>query len=431
MNAIISRPALLFLFLVFPVFLSGQIPRDQFTSGEYRFTIGLPAKPTESKVANFELLGYDVFGDYFRWNEVPGTFVSLEAYTVIGESPRLTGLEKAKVILEYKKANVAELKKLGALTKEAPFTFGDLKGTEVRGVLASGTVISRMFFVKDRLFVLSVSKSSTFGFDWHLEVLSSFRILTKNEYIAALIDENTPRTLPQAPRANRAGNDLTDEGLRGKVRSLVEDVQESPRSPRGRSSEIHYDTDGNLVKQIDYFSDYPSDVTVWGWIDGMRVSSFSFISYPFGEGPNEKGITSIMQTLDASVDKKERDPRYAVRYEFKYDAQSRIVEKKQYGNDGELQGTENVTYGPNTRTTEYNDDGGKTRHVETIDPDGQVMEEKYFGPKGTLKYSYSYKYELDPTRNWISRRRFEKKTIKTKAHVVAGPVYFRAISYYQ
>jgi hypothetical protein len=96
MKTINSRNLFLSLFLVFPVLLSGQIPDDQFVSGEYRFTVSLPAKPTERRESNIEILEYDVFGEYTRWNDVPGTFVSLEAYEVSGKNPTLTRAEKVK-----------------------------------------------------------------------------------------------------------------------------------------------------------------------------------------------------------------------------------------------------------------------------------------------------------------------------------------------
>jgi hypothetical protein len=432
MNAIISRAILLFLFLVFPVFLSGQIPSGQFISGEYRFTIGLPAKPTERTTANTEILKYAVFGEYIRWNDVAGTFVSLEAYDVSGDNPQLTAPEKVKVIAEYRKANIAEFKTLDFMIQDAPFAFGAIKGTEVRGIRTTAKLIVRMFFVKDRLFVISASKSSAPDFNWHLEVLNSFRILTKEEYVAAKIDESTPDALPQTPHPDRPANDLAAENLKGKVRSIIEDEQESQKAPRERSREVHYDLDGNLVRQIEYSSGYPVNVTIWGWIDGMRVSAFNFISYPFGEGPNEERITSIIEMVsprDPGIEKKERDRRYTTRDEVKYDGQNRIVEKRQFGNDGELMGTENRTYGLNTLTTEYNDDGGKTRRVVTLDPNGHVIEEIFFGPKSKIEYSYSYKYELDAKGNWITRHMAEKKTVKGKTRVIPRPVKFRSISY--
>ena len=437
MKTINSRTLFLSLFLVFPVLLSGQIPRDQFVSGEYRFTVGLPAKPTERSESNIEILEYDVFGEYIRWNDVPGTFVSFEVYDVSGENPVLTAAEKVKVIAEYKKANVAEFKKLGVMTQEAPFAFGAIKGTEVKGILTTSKLVVRMFFLKDRLFVLSASKTSAPDFSWHLQVLNSFRILTKSEYIAALLHENTPEALPQTPRPVRPANDVAHADLKGKVRVIVEEQQESPKSPREQFSETHYDPEGYLVRQITYDSGYPNEVTVWGWIDGMRVSHYNFLSYPSGEGPNEKEIIQMIESAPAgsgdpvaAVEKNARDPRYMTRYEFKYDAQNRVAETKQFGNDGELDSTGNTTYGPNTRTTEYNDDGGKTRRVETIDLSGNVIEEKFFGSDGKLEYNYLYKYTLDAKGNWIIRRQSEKKILKGKSVIKPGPTHFRTIAYY-
>jgi hypothetical protein len=434
MKTIRTRTLFLSLFLVFPILLSGQISGDQFVSDAYRFTVSLPAKPTERRESNIEILEYDVFGEYIRWNDVPGTFVSLEAYEVSGENPTLTPAEKVKVVAEYKKANVAEFKKLGVMTQEAPFIFGAIKGTEVRGVLSTSKLVVRMFFLKDRLFVLSASKTSAPDFSWHQQILNSFRILTRSEYIAALIGESTPEALPQTPRPARPASDLAAAALKGRVRVIVEEEQGSPKSPRELSSEVHYDADGNLVRQVTYDLGYPSQVTVWGWVDGMRVSQYNFISYPSGEGPNEKEI--IQSLMESPISPRapgavKRDPRYATRYEFKYDAQNRVAETKQFSNDGELDSTGNTIYGPNTRTTEYNDIGGKTRRVETIDPNGAVIEEKFFDSDGKLEYDYLYKYTLDAKGNWIIRRQSEKTMSKGKSVVKPGPTHFRTIAYHE
>jgi hypothetical protein len=431
MKTISSRTLFLSLFLAFPVLLSGQIPGDRFVSGEYRFTVSLPAKPTERKESNVEILEYDVFGEYIRWNNVPGTFVSFEAYEVNGKNPTLTPAEKVKVIAEYKKSYVTEFKKLEVMTQEAPFAFGAIKGTEVRGILATSKLVVRLFFVKGRLFVLSASKSSAPDFSWHLQVMNSFRVLTKSEYIAALIDENTPATLPQIPRQARPANDLAQAGLKGKVRFIVEEEQESPKSPREPSSETHYDADGNLVRHITYDSGYPSQVTVWGWIDGMRVSFSNSISYPFGEGPNEKKI-EIIQELMESPGAVKRDERYDQRYEYTYDPQNRVAELKLSYNDGSLASTTKYEYKGNTLVSKiYSDENSITSWtVENLDAAGNVVGEKSFDPRGKTESATVYKYDFDTNGNWTVRKSFVKKTLKGKTSLQPGPVYFREIAYY-
>jgi len=435
------NPCTLFLslFLVFPVLLSGQIPDDQFVSAEYRFTVGLPATPTEKKDFYIEILKeYDLFGEYILWNDVPGTFVSIGAYEVSGKNPTLTPAEKIKVIADYKKQEVTEYKESGMTIREVPFTFGAIKGTEVRGIMSTSKVVVRLFFLKDHLFVLSASKSSAPDFRWHLRMLNSFRILTKSEYIAALLHENTPEALPYAPRQARPANDLAHAALKGRVRAIIEEQQESLKSSREPFSETHYDPEGYLIRQIIYASlGYPSEITVWGWIDGMRVSDSRMIAYPLDVELNGKETTELIQSMPASpedpvapVEKKARDPRYTTRHEFKYDAQNRVVEKKEFGDDGELNWTENTTYGPDTRTTEHSSDFRKTRSVETIDPYGNVTEEKVFGADGKLESNYLYKYTLDTKGNWRIRRQSEKTIVKGKSVVKSGPTHFRTIAYY-
>ena len=92
---------------------------------------------------------------------------------------------------------------------------------------------------------------------------------------------------------------------------------------------------------------YPTDISVWGWIDGKRVDNSTFIEYGMDEGPNEHGMNIIQTIGDADAaqkDKPKRDERYSNKYECKYDASDRLIEKLTYQNNGKLWTRETFVY---------------------------------------------------------------------------------------
>lgn len=430
----IRKPS--FFFIILPLILTssllGQSPGERFVSGAARFAINMPADPSERKDSNFTLLGYDMNGESIRWEKGADSYTSVESYHVFGEKPELSELEKARIVEAYKKAALDQYKKIGLMTQEAPFELKGIKGAEIRAALA-GKMVVRIFFVNVRLFTITVSRKSAPDFGPLLDIANSFYVLDKSEYSAALISENAPKELPQAPRPPRPANDLQENGLKGKVSKVVEKEQGSSKDPAELWNEQNFDAEGDLVGTISYLAGFPHHLARWGWVDKMRVKTEASISYGFGEGPNEKEMTVIQSFMESpSGPPPKRDERFDERHEYKYDAQNRIVEQKVFWNTGSLARTMKFEHKPNMRTSRYYDEQGEITYwsVEILDINGNVVEERSLDPNGKLESATVYQYEFDTKGNWTVRRSSEKKTVRGKTRLTAGAVHSREISYY-
>ena len=407
-------------------------PSTGFISGKARFAIGLPGQPTERKDVEFLLGNYQLSGESMLWKSPDHPYTEVIYLNVFGEKDKLSVADKLKLINDYKRGVVEEFRKANLSVKESPYIFQGVSGVEIRAV-ANGTLITRIFFSNLRLFCVSTTDRGS-GIDSALSLIESFRDLTKEEHVAALISENTPAELPQTPGNSKAGFDSRNDGLKGKVKSILEETEERSKARRERSGEQHYDINGNLQKEVLFINGYPTDIYAWGWIDGMRVSKDRFIDYPIAEGPNESQISVItaMEPPDMKTPEKKSDDRYSSRYEYKYDQTGRLIERAMYQNDGILWQTTKYRYGATTVEEVVFDGSGElnSRTVRTLDGGGNVAEESRFDNKGKLDASYTYKYEFDGVGNWIVRRTFKKQKRNGKTMVVPGWVDYRVISYY-
>lgn len=407
---------------------------NRFVSGEGGFAINLPEKPTERKKEKFTILNYDVSGENIAWSEMADFFATVENYKVYSENPKISALEKTNILESHKKGFTEALTKAGIKYTETPFKFQQTSGYEIRGSSTSGKMVSRGFFVNNRMIILGVIKRTGESFDAQLELINSFRLLTKDERSAALIAENTPKDLPQTAAAPRALSDAQENNLKGKIKRIVEESQDSPKAAREPWSEDDYDVNGNLMKEISYFGAYPSDIIVWGWIDGMRVKNQSSVEYTSDEGPNEKGIMMITEAASpASGEPKKTDERFDSRYEYKYDEKNRVIEKKTFSNNGTLYLSEISTYAKDARdtTTRGSENSFINRLVQTLDASGNVVEELYYDWQNKPDAeSTVYQYEFDTRGNWTIQKSFEKKTVKGKKSLKPQWVHYRKITYY-
>ena len=148
-----------------------------------------------------------------------------------------------------------------------------------------------------------------------------------------LIEDNTPTALPQSPVAPKLTTDAEDENLRGKVKTVVveDEYLTGSLAYQGRHYNFIFDYNerGNRIKRV-YFSsqNLPVEVTVFGYIDGMRVLKSETIQY---------GQSLVTTKLDKEDNQNATKPdlRYDSKLEYKY-ADGKLVEAKWLGNDGSL-----------------------------------------------------------------------------------------------
>jgi len=247
---------------------------------------------------------------------------------------------------------------------------------------------------------------------------------------AKKIADATPEALPQSPIEKRPSTDARDDGIKGKVKSVIEYTVEAGRVKRELYAEKYYNENGNLIRSVSYGEGYPDSVVVYGYVDGMRVRRSGDIEYAKGEKPLSKQIVVAMNT-DVDTDA-QRDPRYRMREVRKYDDQNRLIEEASYQNNGQLSSRTTFTYEGNVRIERgFFPDGqeiSKTR--ETLDASGDVIEQLMYGADDEPPSRYTMKHQLDSQGNWIVEQTYEEKTVRKRKITKLLWTSYRTIEYY-
>jgi hypothetical protein len=231
--------------------------------------------------------------------------------------------------------------------------------------------------------------------------LDTIKLAGRDEIAAQKIREATPAALPQTPPPNRA---KPDKDLKGPVAKVIEEKQvfknRNLQPTKTRTAEIEYDRRGYTTRLVSYdFDGHPGSIVVFGYIDGMRVSMGGSIK-------NERVFTGGIP-LKPGVVPKPRDLRYSRRYEVKYDAEGRVLERSFYWNNGELGSHSVFAYtGDQAVIREFDDENAlKSKRTDTHNEKGNVFRSvtaRFGGNPG--EYRTEYKYELyDRYGNWTKR----------------------------
>jgi hypothetical protein len=248
------------------------------------------------------------------------------------------------------------------------------------------------------------------------------------------IIESTPKPLPQTPVAKRQTTDAQNDNLKGKVKSVVEEREglTGIEKPIGRRTSLFADFDeqGNYLRQVYFeYRGRPYSVTVYGYIDGARVSVSKSILY----GDENLGIISGDKTKTEIKNKP--DTRYEFKYEYTYKS-GKLVEMQLISNTGEKYIRHVYKYEGNQREeAAYLNDGELNRkYLYTLDDKGNDIERIDFDVRQTepsISRKFRYKYEAyDKQGNWTKRTfsRLEIENGKEVSKVLA--IEYRTITYY-
>lgn len=416
-----------------------QASTREFVSGEGGYAFGIDSKPTSRKRINAPLGNLYVSGEMAEWKLENGDYVTTQSFFVSGANMKPTPAEMSAAVQGLKNIFLDVLKQDGAAVSEESFIHEKFKGVEIRSSKFTKAA-GRMFPAGNRVFVTLVIFRDTIGFDEHKRTLDTFRLLTTQEYKDARLAESTPELLPQTEKPNTFVSDRAHNRLNGNVVKIVEEYQENPKAARELWSTETYDSDGNILKEISYHYGYPSEITVWGWIDKMRVSRSNHIEYALGEGPNKLQITEITAAAEPPPDTigsgpppapKAADSRFETRYETVYNSSGQMIERKQYDNTGDLNRIEKTEYTPNGEklVTNYLNAGWSSIEFILRDPAGNIVEKRSCDENGKKCDVEVYKYEFDSQKNWIVQRIFEKRVLNRKTIVRSGSVHYRKITY--
>ncbi len=208
----------------------------------------------------------------------------------------------------------------------------------------------------------------------------------------------------QSVSAQTPKTDREETGLKGKVRSVISQVENLSKDNKGVERETplvyteSYDEQGNRVERIDF--DYRGNIrekSVYKTIDGDKTAMTEYVRHDYDPPP--------AMAVPSQGEQKPRDPRYTSKFKYKYDGNT--VERSTYSNDGTFTQRIVTTY----------DKANKVK-VEAYDRDGRLYfnSTSVYGDKGeeivtiyyrggviSSKFKYT-DYEIDWRGNWIKRK---------------------------
>jgi hypothetical protein len=402
--------------------------KETFSSTEGRYSIGLPKQIGGFSEGTFQwrlLEGYFTVGYADSGREIES---SPDAATQISDSARTAILDFNRWLLEPPPPQ--------AIFSSRPFNYDGHRGVELRAEMANGLALARAFSVKKRIYALAVilvgdQRNNEVQ---ALRVFDSFKLERDSDADAKLrqmIADATPKELPQDPVAPNPKTDAEDENLKGRVKATVQEIEATSgrmvRQGRRLSGEDFYNEQGNRIRRVTYNSaGLPFSITVYGYIDGKRVSKSGDISYESSPPP-------MVAPLGPRVETKPRDPRYSISYVYKYGADGKRSETELYRNDGALLGrTVYKRSDKELETLRYSEDGRlNSRTHAALDDKGNEIEVTHFDvPLKGAHQVYRYSYEFDTHGNWIKRITTFVRIIGGVERLDSTYVTHRRITYY-
>jgi YD repeat-containing protein len=249
------------------------------------------------------------------------------------------------------------------------------------------------------------------------------------------IADATPAALPQSPSDGRTSNDLQTENLRGRVKSVSYSYADSGSRDFPKARLMHedfYDEAGNRVRGVDWDGAWPTNVTVFGYIDGMRVSRARTVEYAAAERPPSEGCVPLVHTI-AEAAPPAADERYGIRWLYKYDDRGRLIEETHFNNRGDILTRTAYNYETDSRRVMLHYASGPeplAKIVEIIDPrHGHVVEEHLHDEDGQVNLIRYFSYKFDKYGNWTEQRTTERSPSDTGRAKHSATAY-RKITYF-
>ncbi|MBK8466484.1 MAG: hypothetical protein IPL32_11690 [Chloracidobacterium sp.] len=251
--------------------------------------------------------------------------------------------------------------------------------------------------------------------------------------IAKRIADATPKSLPQSPRTSKLRTDAEDEAVKGKVKSTVEESEDRSGtwSDQGRhlQSITEFNKNGDYVKVISFSSNgNPYEVKVYGYLDGVRASSYQTIYEDSGI------ITTLASPDEEPKETQPADPRYSYKYEYKYEG-GKMVEMQMLLNNGE-KGMRYVYNHSENRMEKiaYGYDGKlNQKYITMFDSKGNEIEWHNIAvinlPEPDKKYLIKND-AIDKYGNWTKRTFLKLVNDNGKVKPEPAWIEYRTITYY-
>lgn len=416
----------------------GQSNNQSFISVIGRFKIDLPKQPHGFLSAVFNTPNGELKGSKFPWRMPDGWF----EISYADANSKITLPSNTKFIFDKIRQQIIEDEGHGELKSEINISLDKNPGIEIKFTRPESLTIVRLYRVENRLYLITAKvfqnaetkESNEERVTRFSKILNSFKLITPKDItddIERRIADATPSPLPQEPVAQKLKSDAEDHGLKGKVKIVLVESEDlsGTLSVQGRkpSSTSYYNEQGNITKRVlfDYRGN-PFDLTVYGYLDGDRVSSSKTIRYEYDPPP--MGVIAVPGQPQPAY-----DPRFDYKYKYRYDDKGRLAEMWMYMSNGEL----GLRYVYNLKDNQrerlvYSADGKlNQKYVETLDNKRNMIEETIFEVKDdSVRNKYLYTYEFDKQGNWI-KKTASKQVIKDgKPFFEPSFLHHRTITYY-
>ena len=421
------------LILSISALTSAQNDGGEFVSGiaRFGFTPGVPI--VDAKALAVQQGPYMMPGEAFSFGDESRVFV-ITHYTPF-EPQKFGGdispASKAALTASLRKELIADFQKNNAVFKELAFTSGSLKGMEFQ-VTGTRRSIVRVFFIGNRFYILLATGKDVKEFAPLSTRLDTFRYLPREEFAPAMIREAMPAALPQTTPSGFLPTDALEMGLKGRVKSIIEDIETVTPKKRERNAEFYFSSNGFITRHSTYSGGLADVINNYGWVDGRRsvnVGPIKYFGEPFtfsaskmtvGFGARE-GYNYLGRDLTGRI----VDRRYTSRFEEKYDDSWRLVERKNISSQGDVNFVEKHIYDGLTRTVRVEDNSGGflSSKKEILDASGNIVEEQTLDNRGKANSIIRFKYQFDANGNWV----LKTVTVQWRG---AGPKGFRPHSAY-
>ncbi|HET9714367.1 MAG TPA: hypothetical protein VFP64_20935 [Pyrinomonadaceae bacterium] len=400
----------------------------RFVSLEGRFSISLPDRFQKLTKLNIPVPSGNAYGNLYEWKTKEGTFGA-------GYADTFQPLKDPEAVKQFFDGVTERFRKLaeannGTVAVIKTITLDNHPGIEQRAEIFKASFIQRTYLVSRRIYeTLVVVTNSQRDESTAVRVLDSFKLLSDPEITEEALKAG-PGPLPQTPRAPRAGSDAGDEGLRGPVKSVRTEIQylsETPVTTGGmRTSLTTYNEKGDKLRTESYdFKNNLYLITVYGYLDGNRVSASKYIQREYGPPVGSGGG-------GPRPSNRKMDTRYQQRFEFRYDEKNRLTEKTDFLSNGDMLHRYVYKYeGNQKQELLYLEDGSPAaRHLYILDDKGNAIERTDFEPDGSVRSKISYTYEFDSNGNW-TKRTSSWNVVSDRLRQLDPPsVHLRTITYY-
>ncbi len=425
--------------------------QNVFLSADGGFKIDLPKNLSSSEEFSDYSGDFVSEGNTLKWeNTLPDPSYAIQYIkynsTEIGEKSKLTAKRKDSLVDSFGAGLIDSANKRNGMFRETIYSANGKSGKQWLVIFPTYHFLVRAFFVNNNFYALLVTFPNSSIEIEVLKTFDSFQLLNRKEIIDLKIKEAEPKPLPQSPGLEKFTSDAQDQNLKGKVKTVTEDYQETFKSQREPYIETQFNEQGNFTRETTYNLGFPATIKVWGYIDGNRVSLEKETRITFDEAVSQRVRPKRNFSIDeapsepppvfdgpANTKPLPRDERYDTKFTYKYNAENKLIEQTEYSNDGQANSVRQFTYSGNRRETlaTFLNTDSKNKSLEIYDKNGDVIESSEFDDRGKLELKVTYKYELDLKGNWIIQRSFDNVKVKGKLILKPLSISYRKIIYYE